>query len=363
MTATERLTEVTSLAGHTDRVWHAAWNPQGTLLATCSSDLTIRLWATEGQNEDGTEKWVCKTILTDGHQRTIRQVAWSPCGKYLASTSFDATTCVWGGGGGGKDLSSSWECIAQLEGHENEVKSAAWSRGGNLLATCGRDKSVWIWEVTEDEDFECAAVLTSHTQDVKTVVWHPHNDTLASCSYDNTIKLFREDPGEIEDWCCVSTLESHASTVWSIAFDASGDRLVSVGDDKCLKIWRRFRVGKKDDDDDEETTDSPSVGSKDAEPWKCVCTISGAHERAIYSVSWCHSTGLIATAAGDNAIRVFRENEAALDALNAPSFDLVDTRRQSHEEDVNAVVWNPKKDGLMASVGDDGLVKLWRWTA
>ena len=38
----ERLNEVATLAGHTDRVWHAAWNPQGTLLATCSSDLVSR---------------------------------------------------------------------------------------------------------------------------------------------------------------------------------------------------------------------------------------------------------------------------------------------------------------------------------
>ena len=50
MTATERLTEVTSLAGHTDRVWHAAWNPQGTLLATCSSDLVSWLWLCSKQN-------------------------------------------------------------------------------------------------------------------------------------------------------------------------------------------------------------------------------------------------------------------------------------------------------------------------
>lgn len=255
-------------------------------------------------------------------------------------------------------MAGGWECVAQLEGHENEVKSAAWSMGGNLLATCGRDKSVWIWEVTEDEDFECAAVLTSHTQDVKSVIWHPHSDTLASCSYDNTIKVFKEDPGEIEDWGCVSTLDSHSSTVWSIAFDSSGDRLASVGDDKCLKIWRKFRGVVNAE---EELEKSPAVGSEDSEPWKCVCTISGAHDRAIYCVSWCHSTGLLATAAGDNAIRIFRENEETADPTNAPSFDLIDTRRRSHDEDVNAVAWNPIRHGLLASVGDDGLVKLWKW--
>ena len=41
---TERLEELTSLVGHTDRVWHAAWNPRGTVLATCSSDL-VRTWS------------------------------------------------------------------------------------------------------------------------------------------------------------------------------------------------------------------------------------------------------------------------------------------------------------------------------
>ena len=36
------------LEGHSDKVWDVKWNPTGTLLASCSTDKTIRIWGKEG---------------------------------------------------------------------------------------------------------------------------------------------------------------------------------------------------------------------------------------------------------------------------------------------------------------------------
>ncbi|KAJ9181398.1 hypothetical protein P3X46_009531 [Hevea brasiliensis] len=332
------LREIQKLHGHTDRVWSLAWNPAtGTgdippVFASCSGDKTVRIW----EQSPSSRSWDCKAVLEETHTRTVRSCAWSTSGKLLATASFDATTAIW------ENIGGDFECVSTLEGHENEVKSVSWNASGSLLATCSRDKSVWIWEVMPGNEFECASVLQGHTQDVKMVKWHPTVDILFSCSYDNTIKVWAEDGDG--DWCCVQTLSEsnngHTSTVWALSFNAEGDKMVTCSDDLTLKIW--------------ETDVERMVSGDDRTTWSHVCTLSGYHDRTIFSVDWSRE-GIIASGAADDAIRFFVESKDGL----VPSYGLLLKSEKAHDMDINSVQWGPGENRLIASASDDGSIKMW----
>lgn len=334
------LKELQALEGHADRVWSVAWKPATgvdgvpAVLASCSGDKTVRVW----EQSPSSGSFQCKAVLEETHTRTVRSCAWSPSGKLLATASFDATTAVW------EHVGDDFECVSTLEGHENEVKSISWNASGSLLATCGRDKSVWIWEVMPGNEFECVSVLQGHTQDVKMVQWHPNMDILFSCSYDNTIKVWAEDGDD--DWHCVQTLaeanNGHTSTVWALSFNATGDKMATCSDDLTLKIWG---------------SDLLRVESGNGyAPWKHICTLSGYHDRTIFSVHWSRE-GIIASGAADDAIRLFAEDGDGL--VDGPKYHLLLKKDKAHDMDVNSVQWSSAGNRLLASASDDGTIKIW----
>ncbi|KAI0263102.1 WD40 repeat-like protein [Gloeopeniophorella convolvens] len=345
-----KLEQAAELTGHDDRAWHVAWNPSAPLLATCSADKSVRLYA---YSSDPSPSFVLHTSIPTGHTKTVRSIAWSPSGSTLATASFDANIGIWRREGQDEDdgeARGEWECVSILEGHETECKSVDWSPSGTLLASCSRDKTVWVWEAHPDADFECMGVLMEHTQDVKCVAWHPREEILASASYDDTIKLYLDDPSE--DWFCFATLTGHASTVWSIAWAPGGRYLASASDDRTVRVWKRVAEHK----------------------FECVLVLE-EHGRTVYSVSWGvgksgetdggnEFLGWVASTGSDGRINVW-EFEESLDAPSSspPRHKLIARLEDAHgDSDVNSIVWCPRKghEDLLATVGDDGVAKVWK---
>jgi WD40 repeat protein len=257
-----------------------------------------------------------------------------------------------------------FECVSTLEGHENEVKSVAWDCSGSLLATCGRDKTVWIWELVSSEEsdrqveFDCVSVLNGHTQDVKQVKWHPSREVLASASYDDTVRMWcAGSSSSDDDWYCADTLREHKNTVWSLDFNADGTKLATASADLDLVVWAcsEYSAG---------SSDAAVVGvtalAEKPFVWKTICTVSGLHERAIYSVSWSRANDCIATASGDDCLRVFRLLSGEQAGAAGTRCELLAQMPHAHATDINCVAWNPVFGPLLASCSDDCSIKLWR---
>ncbi|MFQ6631945.1 hypothetical protein Gotur_009309 [Gossypium turneri] len=110
-------------------------------------------------------------------------------------------------------------------------------------------------------------------------------------------------------------VSGHSSNVWSLAFNAKGDKLVTCSDDLTLKIWEADIIRMQSGDG--------------YAPWNHLCTLSGFHDRTIFSVHWSSfnlkpivyglrplQEGIIDSGAADDAVRLFVESKDGL--MNGP---------------------------------------------
>lgn len=395
-----------------ERTWLTAPHPTLPIVATCSSDKTVRVYSLTNFN--------LLSTISGGHKRSVRSCAWKPHVQgesVLASGSFDATVGIWRRwdsygqeeGGilrpdesgdmhkGDDEEEEEWRFAVLLDGHDSEVKSVSWSPSGMLLATCSRDKSIWIWEDLDDGDnnFETVAVMQEHGGDVKCVAWHPVEECLASASYDDTIRLWRED---VDDWGQVACIKGHQGTVWFIDWEGvdntprvpvgedestltakwkeqralSGPRLVSCSDDRTARIWRR-QPKELNPYSGEPAMPSIIRPTGTDEVWDEEAVLPGMHDLSIYAVAWSKRTGLVATVGADSRVTVYEEHFAPATNSNAPAlrteWAIIATINGAHGiYEINHVSWanradrgrdESEKEEVLVTTADDGSVKIW----
>lgn len=178
ITTTDRV-----ITGHKAVITHLAYSPDGKYLASSASrpDACVILWDPDSGRE------IRRFAAPEG--RVVSDFAFSGDGKLLLSS--DGPKCrVW-------DVESG-RAVAELPGTTGEVLAIAFAHRGAYAVTGGWGNTIRLWDARKGREIR---QFNGHTSRVKSLIFAPDDVTFISGADDGTIKVWDVGSGkELRQW-------------------------------------------------------------------------------------------------------------------------------------------------------------------
>jgi WD40 repeat protein/formylglycine-generating enzyme required for sulfatase activity len=368
-------------ARHVAGVTDLALSDDGVLVASASTDHTVRLWNTESGEQ---------AHLFQGHDAAVISVAFHPDGRQLISLDQQAVTYLWDARTG--------DLIRQLPTLESAPRVARYSPDGKSLALGDSQGAITLWDTAT---YKVSRVLLAHDAAVTELSFAPDNRRLASIGEDRIGKVWSLEtgqqllalPGKMVNSIAFSPdgaqlaaategygiwigdaasgrqqrlLPGHVASVLTVTFSPDGEELASTSQDGFVKVWQlhdgaerlvyagHARAGSHPRRAIFSPDGSKVVSGGDDRMVRVWERTSGStiqvwagHEHSVFGVAYSPDGALLASGSRDQTVRLWGSADGRqLRVLTG------------HHDNAEAVVFSPSGE-ILASGGEDALIQLW----
>ena len=308
-------TLVYTYKGHSGRIGEIAWSPNGKYIAS-TADHTIHVWeAMTGKRIQSID-----VLLNTGSDYGGRTFAWSSDSKYLVAGFSDNTAKV-------IDVATG-EIRLTYTGHTAPISQVAWSPDGKYIASAADDKTIQVWDAMTGR-----LVLTNkgYPDPMGNPIWSPDSKSIAS-SDDKAIRVWDALTGKLQ-----VTYRGHSAVAAPFAWSPDGKYIVSGSWDGTNQVWEAmtgqtihtfegvsfvaawspdgkyiafgsiFKLGEETNDSDAHVVDTTT--------WRIVLTYTGHgksyEEGGVYypqnvsSIAWSPDGKYIASGSDDKTVQVW----------------------------------------------------------